>query len=190
MNIYLYIKQHAVTNKLYFGKTTRKDPVTYKGSGSHWVNHLKKHGKDSVITLWYELFTDQIECMKFALEFSEKMDIVKSNQWLNQIPENGITGFCPGVKHGPWTNEHRANIAAVKKLTAANRGPKIRKKRILTIEELEAKTLRKLEQNLAKSIRMKGNNYARGKRTQEQNLARSIRQKGKKYKKHITQPNQ
>ena len=83
---YLYIKQHLVSDKFYFGKTTRKDPIKYVGSGLHWVRHLKIHGKD-VVTLWYELFTDKEECMKFALEFSEKMNIVKSNQWLNLKPE-------------------------------------------------------------------------------------------------------
>ena len=30
---YLYIKQHSVTKLKYFGKTTKKDPVKYLGSG-------------------------------------------------------------------------------------------------------------------------------------------------------------
>jgi hypothetical protein len=89
---YLYIKQHSVTCKFYFGKTTSRDPIKYLGSGLHWVPHIKKHGREYVVTLWYELFTDQEELTTFALEFSEKMDIVKSDQWLNMIPENGIGG--------------------------------------------------------------------------------------------------
>jgi hypothetical protein len=88
---HLYIKQHTVTGKFYFGKTI-KDPEKYSGSGKHWISHLKVHGYHHVVTLWYELFTDQEVMTKFALEFSEKMNIVKSDQWLNLIPENGING--------------------------------------------------------------------------------------------------
>jgi len=88
---YLYIKQHSLTEKFYFGKTV-KDPIKYNGSGKHWLRHLKVHGFEHVVTLWYELFTDQEECTKFALEFSEKMGIVKSDQWLNLKPENGLDG--------------------------------------------------------------------------------------------------
>ena len=55
MNIYtptyLYIKQHALTGKLYFGKTVQ-NPEVYKGSGTHWTNHIKKHGKEHIKTLW------------------------------------------------------------------------------------------------------------------------------------------
>ncbi len=87
---YLYIKQHTITWKLYFGKTTSVDPIKYHGSGLHWGPHIKVHGREHVVTLWYCLFTDQAECTKFALEFSEKMDIVKSDQWLNLIIEDGL----------------------------------------------------------------------------------------------------
>ncbi len=89
---YLYIKQHAITGKCYFGKTTCKDPIKYLGSGLYWVPHIKKHGIEHVVTLWYELFINQEELTKFALEFSEKMGIVKSERWLNLKPENGLDG--------------------------------------------------------------------------------------------------
>ena len=68
---YLYIKQHSITGKLYFGKTTSKDPVRYLGSGKHWLRHIKVHGKEHIETLWYCLFTEQEELTKFALLFSE-----------------------------------------------------------------------------------------------------------------------
>lgn len=95
---YLYIKQHFITGKLYFGKTIKKDPLAYKGSGSHWISHIKKYGREHVITLWHEHFTDKDECMKFALEFSEKMDIVKSMHWLNLMLENGIAKLSLAAK--------------------------------------------------------------------------------------------
>ena len=99
---YLYVKQHSVTGKLYFGKTIKKDPVKYLGSGLHWTRHLHKYGKEHVVTLWYELFIDHAECMKFALEFSEKMDIVNSDQWLNLRVETGVDD-----ERGPDSEETR-----------------------------------------------------------------------------------
>lgn len=98
---YLCIKQHTVTGKLYFCKTTKKDPVKYKGSGLYWSRHIKTHGRENVVNLWCELFTSQKELTDFALEFSEKMNIVKSDQWLNFRPENGIDGAPSGYKHSP-----------------------------------------------------------------------------------------
>lgn len=93
---YLYIKQHSVTGKLYFGKTTR-DPKKYLGSGTHWGRHIKKHGKEHVETLWYCLFFDKEIISEFALIFSEQQNIVESSDWLNIIPENGLDGAPPGV---------------------------------------------------------------------------------------------
>ena len=95
MNIYvptyLYIKQHSVTGLKYFGKTTR-DPIKYLGSGKYWTRHIKQHGKDHVITLWYHIFDDKSLLTDFALLFSEHWDIVESIDWANLIPENGING--------------------------------------------------------------------------------------------------
>lgn len=86
---YLYIKQHNVTGLKYFGKTIKKDPIKYKGSGDYWLNHLAVHGND-VTTTWYQLFTDIDELKAFALEFSKENNIVESNEWANLIVENGL----------------------------------------------------------------------------------------------------
>lgn len=100
MNIYtpthLYIKQHSVTGKLYFGKTI-KNPETYLGSGDYWKSHITKHGKEYVVTLWYELFYNKSELISFALSFSKDLNIVASTSWLNLKPENGLNGGMPGV---------------------------------------------------------------------------------------------
>lgn len=108
---YLYIKQHSITRKLYFGKTIT-NPEKYKGSGKHWNYHIKFHGKEFVETVWYCLFHNQEECTKFALMFSEQQNIVKSTEWLNLKPENGIDGqplglpSCfKGKHHSPESNE-------------------------------------------------------------------------------------
>ena len=108
MSIYLYLKQHIITGKLYFGKTIR-NPETYLGSGLHWSRHIKQHGKEHVVNLWYHLFDDHNECTTFALEFSNKMNIVESDQWLNLKPENGLDGgFNNKNKPGTMLNKHHS----------------------------------------------------------------------------------
>jgi hypothetical protein len=101
---FLYIKQHTVTGKLYFGKTT-KNPETYLGSGKYWRNHIKKHGIKYVINLWYCLFLDESDCKNFALSFSEQNDIVESSIWANLINEN-VSG---GGNIGKLNGMHKSN---------------------------------------------------------------------------------
>jgi len=114
---YLYIKRHAVTGKCYFGKTTR-NPVQYLGSGTVWRRHLNIHGIEHVETLWYKRFDDENECTCIALKFSEQQDIVKSDLWLNLIPENGLHGQVNGFKH---SDEAKAKISEANK----NRSPEV-----------------------------------------------------------------
>lgn len=97
---YLYIKQHTVTGVLYFGKTTQMGKAfgRYIGGGRYWNNHLRKHGKEHVETLWYCLFTDRDELVKFATMCSDQWDIVNAKNengkkiWANEKPENGLDG--------------------------------------------------------------------------------------------------
>lgn len=100
---YLYVKQHKVTKKLYFGKTT-KDPLTYRGSGLHWLRHIKQHGTKDVETIWFQHFNNRDECVKFAIEFSIANNIVNSSDWLNLKVENGLDGGGrDGTKHSQET---------------------------------------------------------------------------------------
>jgi hypothetical protein len=108
---YLYIKRHSITGLKYFGKTTKADPIAYNGSGTVWMRHIRKHGKKHIETIWCELFTDKEECMEFAEFFSDEMDIVKSDEWANLRPENGIDGIITGTKLGPQTLEHSSKIS-------------------------------------------------------------------------------
>lgn len=95
---YLYIKRHRITGLLYFGKTINNDPEhSYDGSGVRWSNHCNFHGWD-IETLWFCLFTDRDEIVKFALMCSEQWDIVKSEEWANLVPENGLDGTTPGSR--------------------------------------------------------------------------------------------
>ena len=103
---YLYIKQHSITKKKYYGKTTR-DPYTYNGSGKVWTRHINKHGKEHIVTLWVsELYYDT-SIVEVALKFSVDNDIVKSKEWANMKLENGLDGCLPGVKH---TEKAKANM--------------------------------------------------------------------------------
>jgi hypothetical protein len=100
---YLYIKQHSVTGLKYFGKTTKNDPVKYLGSGIHWKRHIKKHGIEHVITLWYQSFDNEESLVEYATKFSQQNNIVESKGWANLKGENGLDG---GFDKGWWTEEH------------------------------------------------------------------------------------
>ncbi len=115
MIIYLYIKQHQITKLLYFGKTVNKNPEIYKGSGLHWLRHLKKHG-NFIDTLGVWEFEDQEECTEFALKFSEENDIVNSDKWANLIYENGLDGVPIGIIFSEETKN---------KMSEAKKGNKI-----------------------------------------------------------------
>lgn len=96
MSIYkptwLYVKQHSITGLKYFGKTTCSNPIKYLGSGKYWTNHLNKHDKRYVVTLWSYQFVDKTELFNFAIAFSELYDIVNSTEWANLVIEDGLMG--------------------------------------------------------------------------------------------------
>ena len=87
---YLYLKQHATTGKLYFGKTTQ-NPEIYNGSGLYWKRHINKHG-EHIDTLWYCLFFEEKDLVETALLLSDTMNIVESTGFANMKPENGLDG--------------------------------------------------------------------------------------------------
>lgn len=102
---YLYIKQHTKTGKLYFGKTT-KDPIKYKGSGKHWKSHIKTHGTNYIVTLWYQLYETPFDIVADALSMSKSFDIVNNDSWLNLRVENGLDGGAIIV-----TDDHKNKIS-------------------------------------------------------------------------------
>jgi hypothetical protein len=101
--IYLYIKTHQITGLKYFGKTIQSDPHKYKGSGTRWMRHLKKHGNhvDTEILGFYN--SDKVAAV--ALKFSTDNNIVESKDWANLAPENGLDGSY-------MTEEIKAKISA------------------------------------------------------------------------------
>lgn len=89
----LYIKQHSITGLKYFGKTISANPYKYLGSGTRWLNHIRKHGTKFVETIWVsEPYTNAKLIEEAALKFSIENDIVKSAEWANLKPEDGLDG--------------------------------------------------------------------------------------------------
>lgn len=119
---WLYVKQHNITGLKYFGKTVKKCPVQYKGSGQHWLRHLRKYGND-VTTVWYQLFTDKDLLVSFALNFSAQNNIVESKEWANLKPEDGLRGGgVKGCKIRPHSDEHKIKISEGVKRRYAEKG--------------------------------------------------------------------
>lgn len=104
---WLYVKQHKITGLKYFGKTVKKDPIKYKGSGKYWNSHIIKYGEDNVVTLWCHLYTSKEELTDDAISFSIYHNIVLSDEWANLVPENGLwgSGGVVGVKRTKETCE-------------------------------------------------------------------------------------
>lgn len=87
----LYIKTHNKTGLKYFGKTTQ-DPFKYKGSGIYWKRHIEKYGYDVNTEILGTFVNKSEELVEKALKFSKDNNIVKSKQWANLKPENGLDG--------------------------------------------------------------------------------------------------
>lgn len=159
---YLYIKQHEITGLLYFGKTT-SDPHTYYGSGKYWSNHIKKHGKEHVLTKWVsEPFTDKEDLVEFATFFSEEFNIVECKNWANLIFENGLDGFPVGTKH-----THQTKI----KMSNVQRG------RI--ISETHKEKLSIAAKNRSKEVRDKVASSLRGRKQSEETIQKKIQSNSK-----------
>lgn len=138
--ITLYVKTHRQTGLKYFGKTTRDDPYRYKGSGTYWKLHIKKHGYD-VETEIVGAFENIDEAVEFALRFSKENNIVESEKWANLQEENGLDGvLCGNVitdetrkKMSMVSKGKRRSAAACQRISSGRKGiynPKSNEKKI------------------------------------------------------------
>lgn len=112
MTIYLYVKTHNVTGLKYFGKTTRPDPHSYRGSGKYWIKHLKKHG-NNVATEIIGVFEDEVACTDAAIAFSRDNNIVESDLWANLQEENGVDGAPKGHVGHKFTTEELERLSLI-----------------------------------------------------------------------------
>jgi hypothetical protein len=102
MTYRLMIKEHDDTHLKYLCITKRKEKwKEYTGSGVHWRNHLRAHGKKFQTTLVYE--TEDSEVFDTVCQFySTLWDVADSNEWANLIPELGYVGNQGNL--GEWSS--------------------------------------------------------------------------------------
>jgi hypothetical protein len=96
MTIYLYVKTHNKTGLKYLGKTIKKDPHKYSGSGKYWLRHLQQHGYDYTTEIIKECQNEN-DLIYWGLYYSGLWDVVKSNEWANLKEEAG-DGGRPGIE--------------------------------------------------------------------------------------------
>lgn len=85
---YLYVKTHNITGMKYLGFTTLADPYSYFGSGVHWNNHLRIHGK-SITTEIIKECVSHDELKHWGKHYSALWDVVRSKEWANEVDETG-----------------------------------------------------------------------------------------------------
>jgi hypothetical protein len=140
MAFYLLIKEHLDTGLKYLCKHVAfsfSECEKYKGSGTYWKRHLKKHGNNVKTTCLF--FTEnEKEFRKIAKKYSLEYDIVNSNLWANLCNEEGQGGNTVIDKklHGEKTKQglHK---------------PEVREKHLLFLEK-HVKTIQPLAAKAAK----------------------------------------
>lgn len=186
---YLYIKQHSITGMKYFGKTIRMNVYKYDGSGSYWKNHIKKHGRKFVKTLFVlGPYTNQEELTNLALWMSNELDIVNSKEWANLILEDGLStgGWNRGKKSKyPSSNKGKKSSDETKlKISESLMGNSRRKGKSTSDECKEKLRIANKGKNHTDETKLKMSNSAKGKkRTYEHqkklNDANRLSMKGK-----------
>lgn len=114
---YLYKKTHNKTGLKYLGQTTR-DPFTYRGSGTYWQRHIKKHGYD-VTTELISTFNTLDDLKVAGLFWSNHYNIVESNEWANLVNECGDGGFS-GQR--PWNKGKSCSKETKEKMSESHKG--------------------------------------------------------------------
>jgi len=108
--ITLYIKRHNKTGLMYLGKTNKKDPHRYRGSGKRWLQEIKEHGADYSTTILEQVTLDNLyergRFWSLYYRVTTAMDDYGNHIWANLIPE---TGGGPGTKHSKETYERIGN---------------------------------------------------------------------------------
>ena len=95
----LYLKESPLGLK-YLGITSRKNPYTYKGSGSYWKKHLKYHtfSSNDVKTIILHQTYCKEELKEKGLYYSKMYNIVDSKEFANLCYESGecsTLGYIP-----------------------------------------------------------------------------------------------
>ncbi len=159
---YLMIKTHAVTGLKYLCQTKRKDPHQYLGSGTHWTNHLNKHGKEITTEIVREC-QNKDELIEWGVHFSKLWNVVESDDWANLMEENGGGGKTTPM---PWNKGKKSSKETVQKQIDAvsKRTPETKQKMVESGERSYEKTFKLL----SKEQRQEKYKNSLGKLTTEQ----------------------
>lgn len=85
------IKTHISTGLKYLCVTTKKNWISYTGSGKYWKEHLAIHGKKFETELLFE--SEDLEIFKEkCLYYSKFHQVRESDEWANLIEETGQPG--------------------------------------------------------------------------------------------------
>lgn len=121
----LMIKECKLKGLKYLCKThDGKDPYKYQGSGTRWVNHLKKYHKfwtrsKDISTKILGVYDTKEELKEAGLYYSELFDVVKSQEWANIIPEQGEGGWINDQTGKHWKIKDTSNMKGPKSVTKA-----------------------------------------------------------------------
>jgi len=171
------IKRHEITGLKYLCKTvkpSKEEMLSYKGSGTRWVNHINHHGRKHVVTDWYCLYTDKDQCMKAALDLSHKYDVVESDDWANLIEENGMQGGGKGLKR-VITDELRKKLSEAAKSRKHNHNHSEETKQKISLYRKGIVFSKDHKSNLSKAAKKRTHKYSH---TEESK--RKISEKNKK----------
>ena len=92
----LYVAEHNITKKKYFGKSDIHHTIEnlqkyYHGSGLYWKRHLQKHEDNVTMKILHS--SEDTELIKsLALMYSKFWNIVESNGYANLKEETGLDG--------------------------------------------------------------------------------------------------
>ena len=111
---FLMIKTHNQTGLKYLCKCSNRDPMKYRGSGIRWTNHLAVHGKDDFTTEIIAEFTSNEELSDYATKLSEDLNVAKSQEFANLVPETGgggSTSESNAMKGRKWSEESKRRLS-------------------------------------------------------------------------------
>jgi hypothetical protein len=95
-----YILRNKSSGKRYVGQHN-STMETYRGSGTKWINHCKKHGGytvDNIEVIWSKWITEEDDAIDWLNKFSKENPnywLNENNDWANQIPESHCTHLSP-----------------------------------------------------------------------------------------------
>lgn len=116
MPTYLLIKEHIDTGLKYLCKhdaANFSECENYRGSGTYWKKHLKKHG-NKVKTTCLFVTENEKEFREVAKKYSLEFNVIESKEWANLCNEEGQGGntVVDKKEHGKKTKValHRSEV--------------------------------------------------------------------------------